>query len=967
MYIAKAACGISPGSFFLLSHLIFLILFLISKNSLAFPIELYYICHMNDGSYVNMIIKNYNSEEVYSMEELEKSKQKSADHEDEEVCCCGHHHHHNEHDDGHEEHCDCGHHHHHDEHDDEHEEHCGCGHHHHHEEHGDEHEDHCDCGHHHHEGHDDDEHEEHCGCEHHHHHDDDDGCCSEHDHHHEHAEHHHGPAPKSTCVVYVMKNIDCANCSAKIEKKIQELPEVDDCILTFATRQLRVYSSVGTKLLPKMQEIADQIEPGTVIEVRPKNPKAICTVYVMKNIDCANCSAKIEKKIQELPEVDDCILTFATRQLRVYSSEGTKLLPKMQEIADKIEPGTIIEVREEGKPADANSDDKHAHDLPELIAGGLLFIVGELLSHSMPQISAICFVIAYLILGREVLLTALKNMKTGHVMDENFLMSIATIGAFCVGQFGEAVGVMLFYRVGETFEHRAVEKSRSQIMEAVDLRPETVLLDENGTVLEVPAGSAVVGNIVEIRPGDRIPLDGVVVEGESRIDTSPITGEPVPVSVKVGSQLTSGCVNTSGLLKMRVEKELSESMVTRILDSVENAAASKPQAERFITKFARIYTPFVVALAAATAIIPSLITGNWSHWIYTALTFLVISCPCALVLSVPLAFFSGIGAGSKKGILFKGGIALENLKAVKTVVMDKTGTITKGNFVVQTILPAGTASEQELLQIAAACETASTHPIGVSIVSAAKDQNLVIEKPAEIEEISGKGIHARLSQGEVLCGNRKLLTEFNVDCGAYDENGAVTTVYISVNGKLAGTIQIADTIKPETKDAIRSLKSMGIRSAMLTGDGEAAAEAVAAEVGIDNVYAKLLPADKLEILQKLRAENGSAMFVGDGINDAPVLAGADVGAAMGSGADAAIEAADVVFMTSSMDAIPEAIRIARSTGAISNQNVVFALAVKALVMILGLMGIASMWLAVFADTGVAILCVLNSIRILYKK
>ena len=967
MYIAKAACGISPGSFFLLSHLIFLILFLISKNSLAFPIELYYICHMNDGSYVNMIIKNYNSEEVYSMEELEKSKQKSADHEDEEVCCCGHHHHHDEHDDGHEEHCDCGHHHHHDEHDDEHEEHCGCGHHHHHEEHGDEHEDHCDCGHHHHEGHDDDEHEEHCGCEHHHHHDDDDGCCSEHDHHHEHAEHHHGPAPKSTCVVYVMKNIDCANCSAKIEKKIQELPEVDDCILTFATRQLRVYSSVGTKLLPKMQEIADQIEPGTVIEVRPKNPKAICTVYVMKNIDCANCSAKIEKKIQELPEVDDCILTFATRQLRVYSSEGTKLLPKMQEIADKIEPGTIIEVREEGKPADANSDDKHAHDLPELITGGLLFIVGELLSHSMPQISAICFVIAYLILGREVLLTALKNMKTGHVMDENFLMSIATIGAFCVGQFGEAVGVMLFYRVGEAFEHRAVEKSRSQIMEAVDLRPETVLLDENGTVREVPAGSAVVGNIVEIRPGDRIPLDGVVVEGESRIDTSPITGEPVPVSVKVGSQLTSGCVNTSGLLKMRVEKELSESMVTRILDSVENAAASKPQAERFITKFARIYTPFVVALAAATAIIPSLITGNWSHWIYTALTFLVISCPCALVLSVPLAFFSGIGAGSKKGILFKGGIALENLKAVKTVVMDKTGTITKGNFVVQTILPAGTVSEQELLQIAAACETASTHPIGVSIVSAAKDQNLVIEKPAEIEEISGKGIHARLSQGEVLCGNRKLLTEFNVDCGTYDENGAVTTVYISVNGKLAGTIQIADTIKPETKDAIRSLKSMGIRSAMLTGDGEAAAEAVAAEVGIDNVYAKLLPADKLEILQKLRAENGSAMFVGDGINDAPVLAGADVGAAMGSGADAAIEAADVVFMTSSMDAIPEAIRIARSTGAISNQNVVFALAVKALVMILGLMGIASMWLAVFADTGVAILCVLNSIRILYKK
>ena len=764
-----------------------------------------------------------------------------------------------------------------------------------------------------------------------------------------------------------MKNIDCANCSAKIEKKIQELPEVDDCILTFATRQLRVYSSEGTKLLPKMQAIADQIEPGTIIEIRPKNPKAVCTVYVMKNIDCANCSAKIEKKIQELPEVDDCILTFATRQLRVYSSEGTKLLPKMQEIADQIEPGTVIEIREEGKPSSDTHDDKHDHDMPELLAGAALFIIGELLSHSMPPVSIGCFVIAYLILGREVLLTALKNMKSGHVMDENFLMSVATIGAFAIGEFGEAVGVMLFYRVGEAFEHRAVEKSRSQIMEAVDLRPETVLLDENGAVREIPAGSAAVGNIVQIRPGDRIPLDGVVVEGESRIDTSPITGEPVPVSVTVGSTLTSGCVNTSGLLKMRVEKELSESMVTRILDSVENAAASKPQAERFITKFARVYTPFVVALAAATAIIPSLITGNWSHWIYTALTFLVISCPCALVLSVPLAFFSGIGAGSRKGILFKGGIALETLKNVKTVVMDKTGTITKGNFIVQDIVPSANYTAVEVLQAAAACETVSTHPIGTSILLAAKEQDLSLENPAQLEEISGKGIHARLSCGDVLCGNRKLLTEFNVDCGAYDENGAVTTVYVAINGTFAGTIQISDTIKPEAKDAIRTLKSMGIRSAMLTGDGEAAAEAVADAVGIDHVYAKLLPAEKLEILQKLRAESGSAMFVGDGINDAPVLAGADVGAAMGSGADAAIEAADVVFMTSSMDAIPTAIRIAKSTGAISNQNVVFALAVKALVMVLGLMGIASMWLAVFADTGVAILCVLNSIRILYKK
>jgi len=766
-----------------------------------------------------------------------------------------------------------------------------------------------------------------------------------------------------------MKNIDCTNCSAKIEAKIRELPEVEDAVLTFATRQLRVYSAAGASLLPKMQEIADRIEPGTVIEVRQRNPKASCVVYNLENIDCANCSAKIEAKIRELPEVDDAVLTFATRQLRVYSAAGTALLPKMQEIADRIEPGTRITVREEGPKAASTPavKDKHANDKIELISGGVLFVAGEILSHSIPAVSVACFVMAYLILGRHVLMTALKNLKTGHVMDENFLMSLATLGAFAIQEFGEAVGVMLFYRIGEAFEHRAVEKSRSQIMEAVDLRPETVLLSENGGVREIPAENAMVGQIIEVRPGDRIPLDGVIVEGESRIDTSPITGEPVPVAVKKGSSVMSGCVNTSGLIKLRVEKELSESMVTRILDSVENAAASKPQVERFITKFARIYTPVVVFLAAATAIIPSLITGDWNHWIYTALTFLVISCPCALVLSVPLAFFSGIGAGSRKGILFKGGVAIEALKNVKSVVMDKTGTITKGNFVVQTVRPENGLSREELLSLAATCETASTHPIGSSILTAAKEEGLSIETPGEIQEISGKGIRAVTSSGVVLCGNKKLLEENQVDISSYKEDSAATTVLLSRDGIYIGSISIADTVKPEAASAIASLKKMGIHTAMLTGDGEKTAEAVAKETGIDTVYAKLLPGEKLDILKDLRAKTGSAMFVGDGINDAPVLAGADVGAAMGSGADAAIEAADVVFMTSSMEAIPVSIQIARQTGAIAYQNVVFALAVKILVMILGLMGIASMWLAVFADTGVAMICVLNSIRILYKK
>ena len=816
----------------------------------------------------------------------------------------------------------------------------------------------------------------------HHHHEHGESCCCGHDHSHEHKhEHHHHhehghheqaatveTTSKAPCMVYVMKNIDCANCSAKIEQRIKELPEVDDAILTFATRQLRVYSTAGTAILPKLQEIADKIEPGTIIEVRQKPVKKDCVIYNLENIDCANCSAKIEAKIRELPDVDDAVLTFATRQLRVYSKKGTELLPQMQEIADRIEPGTKITVREDGTKAQAAADhDEHKNDKKEIIAGALLFLIGNLIGDSIPMASLACFVAAYIILGKDILKTALKNMKIGHMMDENFLMSIATIGAFVIHEYAEAVGVMLFYRIGQAFEHRAVEKSRSQIMEAVDLRPETVLLDTNGSTHEIPAELCEVGQIIHVRPGDRIPLDGVVVDGESRIDTSPITGEPVPVSVKPGASVISGCVNTSGLLKMRVEKELSESMVTRILDSVENAAASKPQVERFITKFARVYTPFVVALAAATAIIPSLVTGDWNHWIYTALTFLVISCPCALVLSVPLAFFSGIGAGSKQGILFKGGVALEALKNVKTVVMDKTGTITKGNFVVQKLNPEHGMSEDELLALAAACETASTHPIGNSILTAAQEKGLNIETPDDIQEISGKGIRAVTHAGVILCGNRLFLEENHVDMASSKEDPSAKTVLLAKDGIYIGSIAIADTIKPESAAAIASLKKLGIHTAMLTGDGEETAKAVAAETGIDKVYSKLLPGDKLDILKELRKEHGNAMFVGDGINDAPVLAGADVGAAMGSGADAAIEAADVVFMTSSMEAIPESIRIAKQTGSIAYQNVVFALAVKALVMVLGLFGIASMWMAVFADSGVAMLCVLNSIRVLYKK
>ena len=621
-----------------------------------------------------------------------------------------------------------------------------------------------------------------------------------------------------------------------------------------------------------------------------------------------------------------------------------------------------------------DGDDGHDHDhdhgdhvLWELVIGGVVFIVTEWLGVVPDAYHIYCLIFAYILLGGRIVLTALKNILKGNVFDENFLMTVATLGAFAIQAWEEAVGVMFFYRVGEYFEQRAVEKSRGQIMDAVDMRPEVVNLLVGEEVKVIPAEDVHVGDILLVRAGDRIPLDGVVIEGESLVDTSPVTGEPVPVKRKFGDEIVSGCVNTSGMLKIRVEKVLAESMVTRILDSVENAAASKPTIDRFITRFARVYTPFVVAAAVAVAVIPSLLTGDWQKWVYTALTFLVISCPCALVLSVPLAFFSGIGAGSKYGILFKGGVAMEALKHVKAVIMDKTGTVTKGNFVLQSLQAAQGFSEDELLQYTASAELVSTHPIAQSIVQAAKDRGLTLVRPDSFEEIAGEGLVAHFGTKRVLCGNTKLMQHFGIKCESYEAAASGSEVLVAEGSTFIGQLVINDTLKEDAQAAIATLKKQGLVTAMLTGDAQKEAQAVARAAGIDEVRAQLLPQDKLNELNKIRNKYGAVMFVGDGINDAPVLAGADVGAAMGSGADAAIEAADVVFMNSEMKAIPQAIAIARATGSIAWQNVVFALGVKVIIMVAGLMGYASMWAAVFADTGVSVLCVLNSVRILYKK
>ena len=550
--------------------------------------------------------------------------------------------------------------------------------------------------------------------------------------------------------VYILEGIDCANCAAKIEAKIRSMPEVGFASVAYATKQLRVSANNQDELMPKMQAAIDSIEDGvTLVPRQRKRTSGISNtrIYILEGLDCANCAAKVEQKIRTMPGVDDATVTYATKQLKLSAKDPDQLIPEIQRTIDSIEDGITV-VPKDTKPAQAGREEKKEsimeNPLFSIVVGAIIFIIGEILIHTViPEdsiASFVIFIVAYLILGGKVLMAAFKNIQKGQVFDENFLMCIATIGAFCIREFPEAVGVMLFYRIGEYFEDRATEQSRSQIMEAVDLRPEVVNLVIGDDIRVIDAEEANVGDILLVRPGDRIPLDGVIIDGESRIDTSPVTGEPVPVMARVGDNVVSGCVNTSGQLKMRVEKVLEESMVTRILDSVENAAASKPEIDKFITKFARVYTPFVVFFALFVALVLPFIIPSWHYVvdpaftgtetvfrgasgtasIYTALTFLVISCPCALVLSVPLAFFSGIGAASKKGILFKGGIAIEGLKGIKAVVMDKTGTITKGNFVVQKSNPAVEGiSEDELLSIAASCELSSTHPIGSSIVTAA--------------------------------------------------------------------------------------------------------------------------------------------------------------------------------------------------------------------------------------------------------
>ena len=619
--------------------------------------------------------------------------------------------------------------------------------------------------------------------------------------------------------------------------------------------------------------------------------------------------------------------------------------------------------------------------LYRIITAFVLFVVLMVLEHTgvLEQLPSqwlvfLIYLIPYLVIGYDIVYKAVRNISHGQVFDENFLMMVATFGAFGVKEYSEAVAVMLFYQVGELFQNYAVGKSRQSISDMMNICPEYANIEEDGVLTQVDPDDVEVGTIIVVKPGERIPLDGIVTEGTSMIDTAALTGESVPRRATVGDEIISGCVNGSSTIKVKVTKAFEDSTVARILELVENASSKKAKVENFITRFAKYYTPVVTIGAVILAILPPLILGGgWADWIQRACIFLVISCPCALVISVPLGFFGGIGASSKIGILVKGSNYLEAVAEMTTIVFDKTGTLTKGEFKVSEVQPSAdknnTIGQEELLEIAAYGEGYSNHPIANSIREA-YGKTLSMERVTDTEEIAGHGIHTFIDGREVYLGNAKLMDAQNI---AYTENKtAGTVVYVACNNVFAGSIVISDTVKEGSKDAIRDMKQVGVKkTVMLTGDRQAAADAVAAELGIDEVHAELLPADKVGQVEKLlgaQNEKERLAFVGDGINDAPVLTRADIGIAMGSmGSDAAIEAADIVLMDDDIRKIASLVKIARKTLGIVKQNIVFALAVKALVLLLGALGMANMWEAVFADVGVSVIAILNSMRTLNTK
>ncbi|MGV6972303.1 heavy metal translocating P-type ATPase [Bacillus halotolerans] len=700
--------------------------------------------------------------------------------------------------------------------------------------------------------------------------------------------------------------------------------------------------------------------------------KQVTREYVLDGLDCSNCAQKIENGVKGIKGVDGCAVNFAASTLTV-SADGKEeqwVTNKVEKKVKSIDPHVTVRPKHKKKSADDGYRKRMINMLIRMAAAVLLGAAAYLI-HAGSMLEFLLFFAAYLIIGGDIVVRAVKNISRGQVFDEHFLMALATIGAFLIQQYPEGVAVMLFYQIGELFQGAAVSRSRKSISALMDIRPDYANMKIGDGIKTVSPEDVQTGDIIVVNPGESIPLDGKVVQGSAMVDTSALTGESVPRKAAEGQEVMSGFINQNGVLHIEVTKGYQDSAVSKILDLVQNASSRKARTENFITKFAKYYTPAVVIIAALLAFVPPLFIPGalLSDWVYRALIFLVISCPCALVVSIPLGFFGGIGAASKAGVLVKGSNYLEALHQVKYAVFDKTGTLTKGSFEVTEIKPAEGFSKETLLEAAAYAELHSQHPIAES-VRKAYGKPLSPDTIESYEEISGHGIFAKVNGKEILAGNKKLMEREQIE-SVPDEN-AGTIVHVAIDQRYAGAIIIADEVKEDAKQAIADLKSLGIKqTVMLTGDSKQTGETVGKQLGLDEVYAELLPEDKVERVEALESKllpNEKLIFVGDGINDTPVLARADIGAAMGGlGSDAAVEAADVVLMTDQPSKIAEAIRIAKRTRRIVWQNIGFALGVKAIFLLLGAFGFATMWEAVFSDVGVTLLAVANAMRVMRLK
>lgn len=769
-----------------------------------------------------------------------------------------------------------------------------------------------------------------------------------------------------------LQDLNCKSCLNKIQKKANVSDDIkvkldpDSKILTIETNKENEINDTITnidKILKKHNH--------DILLIDKKIDKDIHKNFMIAKLECANCANIMEKRIRKINGVSNANVNFTTKKLTIEAKnekEFTNIIKEAKQIIREVEPSALL--KEENREShEHDHDESNIWNIAQITISIILFVFASLTSLN-EWVEFSIYLISYLMVGYEVILNAIKNIVKGRVFDENFLMTIATIGAFAIGEFAEGVAVMLFYQVGEFFQSQALSKSRKSIARLMDIRPDYANLLVNDEIRKVDPHEVNVDDVIVVKAGEKIPLDGIVIEGNSFLDTKALTGEANLREVEENDEVLSGFINKNGLLSIKVIKRFDESTVSKILDLVENAGNRKAKTENFITKFARVYTPFVVLSALVIAfIIPIILDQAFDTWIYRALIFLVISCPCALVISIPLGFFGGIGGASRLGILVKGGNYLEALNSVSKVVFDKTGTLTKGVFKISDINAVNDYSIDDVLKYAAYAEVYSNHPIAQSITSA---YNTDINKEIieNYQELSGRGIEVTIDGVKILVGNEKLLIDKGID---YQKNRNIgTIVYVAINNIYAGCIIINDEIKSEAKEAIKTLKKMGIKNIiMLTGDREEVAKTIVEELGVDQYYSQLLPNDKVDYLEKIISSTTSkenVVFVGDGINDAPVLARASIGIAMGGlGSDAAIEAADVVIMNDELTQIPRAIKIAKRTRMIVWQNIIFALTIKIFFLVLGAFGIASIWQAVFADVGVSVIAIINSMRALKHK